>query len=344
MTTLILHFSVPSREILLEPSSEWTRRIHRAVQRVVSSSGDKDEGERLVFLFSLSSSLLAPPTALKLSFDELARFCQWSYAQAWGEAVRLDHLLLDVDVLLLPGLEGIENIVETEKERGKSSGRDIVLIAEEEVLNKLSSLPIKIESISSTDLPQNPSSTQDQHRPPTFPQHPVVALGGTFDHLHPGHKILLSTACAVSTRKLIIGITSDSMLHSKTEPTFLESLERRKERVRSFCSGFAGALRPGEKALELDVVTLEDVAGPAGSEADLQALVLTEETLAGGKAIAEIREKKGLGALQQYVIGVLGAKGETDLGGTGKDAKELAAAKVGSTAIRKWLAAKRRGE
>lgn len=39
------------------------------------------------------------------------------------------------------------------------------------------------------------------------PIYPVVALGGTFDHLHAGHKILLSMAAWIADEKVIIGVT-----------------------------------------------------------------------------------------------------------------------------------------
>ena len=39
------------------------------------------------------------------------------------------------------------------------------------------------------------------------PSLPVAALGGTFDHLHAGHKILLSMAAWISQRKVIVGVT-----------------------------------------------------------------------------------------------------------------------------------------
>jgi pantetheine-phosphate adenylyltransferase len=52
------------------------------------------------------------------------------------------------------------------------------------------------------------------HPPPADPffdnasaSYPVVAMGGTFDHLHLGHKILLSMAALLASEKLIVGMT-----------------------------------------------------------------------------------------------------------------------------------------
>lgn len=42
------------------------------------------------------------------------------------------------------------------------------------------------------------------------PSYPVVALGGTFDHLHSGHKILLSMGAWIARDKLIVGVTGVS--------------------------------------------------------------------------------------------------------------------------------------
>lgn len=39
------------------------------------------------------------------------------------------------------------------------------------------------------------------------PFYPVSVIGGTFDHLHAGHKILLSMAAYITSEKLIVGIT-----------------------------------------------------------------------------------------------------------------------------------------
>lgn len=42
------------------------------------------------------------------------------------------------------------------------------------------------------------------------PLYPVVALGGTFDHLHAGHKILLTMACSLCSQRLVVGVSGPS--------------------------------------------------------------------------------------------------------------------------------------
>jgi FAD synthase len=62
------------------------------------------------------------------------------------------------------------------------------------------------------DLPESQTTGQSnsdagltaQESDPSFP---VVAIGGTFDHLHAGHKILLSMSAWLATEKIIVGVT-----------------------------------------------------------------------------------------------------------------------------------------
>ena len=42
------------------------------------------------------------------------------------------------------------------------------------------------------------------------PLYSVAAMGGTFDHLHAGHKTLLSMAAWIAEEKLIVGVTGAS--------------------------------------------------------------------------------------------------------------------------------------
>lgn len=42
-----------------------------------------------------------------------------------------------------------------------------------------------------------------------------VVLGGTFDRLHVGHKILLSSACMRAKKRLVVGVTDVNMITSE---------------------------------------------------------------------------------------------------------------------------------
>lgn len=47
--------------------------------------------------------------------------------------------------------------------------------------------------------------------------YPVTAMGGTFDHLHAGHKILLSMAAWITSEKLIVGMTGMPIALPRTD-------------------------------------------------------------------------------------------------------------------------------
>ena len=202
----------------------------------------------------------------------------------------------------------------------------------------------------------------------------VVALGGTFDHLHAAHKLLLHLALFLSTRKLIIGITADALLASKSHADLVESYDHRAGAVTDFLSRH-NALR-GRAPVELDPVRISDVYGPTGYDPNIDALVLSRETVAGGDAINKLRGEKGLRELDVFVIDVIasmldGAEGggpggtavepvdpagEDDVEREGRihvrvgeevrtldlsgeaDEKRLKELKMGSTAIRQWIA------
>lgn len=55
-----------------------------------------------------------------------------------------------------------------------------------------------------------------------------VALGGTFDHLHNGHKLLLSQAMLCSDQRVLCGVTTDALLKKKAYAEFLESFEKKE--------------------------------------------------------------------------------------------------------------------
>lgn len=135
---------------------------------------------------------------------------------------------------------------------------------------------MSVDSDPASDLVVTPTEADD-----TSSVIPVVALGGTFDHLHSGHKILLSTAAWLTKDKLIVGVTDDTLLSSKSNSHVLESLEMRKANVRSFLELF----KPGriEHRIEYDIVTITDPYGPTGWDPNIQALVVSRETISGAE-------------------------------------------------------------
>lgn len=55
----------------------------------------------------------------------------------------------------------------------------------------------------------------------------MVAVGGTFDHLHIGHQVLLIYAALLAKAKLIIGITGEEMLTKKINKEAIQSIQMR---------------------------------------------------------------------------------------------------------------------
>lgn len=86
-------------------------------------------------------------------------------------------------------------------------------------------------------------------------------VAGTFDRLHVGHKILLSEAALLITKKLLIGITTDSMNKKKTLADLIEPLDVRIEKIKKFFE----TISPN---IELEFAPLIDAFGPSITEED----------------------------------------------------------------------------
>eukprot|EP00606_Chrysophyceae_sp_TOSAG23-5_P000393 GSChrysophyteH2.ASY1.ANO1.285.1 assembled CDS len=121
-------------------------------------------------------------------------------------------------------------------------------------------------------------------RIPTFEK---VALGGTFDRIHNGHKKLLTLAAAVCTGAITIGITGDIMLLSKKNVDLISSFGERKSGVQQFMS-----LIKSDQVL--DIVELSDPFGPTIMDASIEAIVVSSETIRGALKINAIRADKGM--------------------------------------------------
>ncbi|CAI7586452.1 unnamed protein product [Penicillium viridicatum] len=171
----------------------------------------------------------------------------------------------------------------------------------------------------------------DQH--PSTPYHSVV-VGGTFDHLHVGHKLLLTAVALVlepldreQEGRLTIGVTGDALLVNKKYAEFLESWEERWQSTADFLTAIMDfspekkspqierAFAPGPNGktvlvriqpnLSFEFVEISDPFGPTITEEKLGAIVVSKETHSGGAAVNEERVKKGWKGLAVFEVDVL---------------------------------------
>lgn len=112
-----------------------------------------------------------------------------------------------------------------------------------------------------------------------------VAVGGTFDFLHDGHKSILSRAFEIGDQ-VLIGIASDQM-ELRKDSVGVPPLENRMSELTDFLKE-----RGWLNRAELEVIS--DIAGPAADDEELEAIVVSEETRSGAEKINEIRSERGL--------------------------------------------------
>lgn len=172
-----------------------------------------------------------------------------------------------------------------------------------------------------------------------FRRHHSVAVGGTFDHLHAGHKLLLTmTAFALDPETtegscLTVGITGDELLKKKQYPEELEDFFERQSAVQYFLLGVLELMSQGhvlertqnvtssesfgrevhdtlKSGLIIKYVEIFDPCGPTITNEAISALVLSAETRSGGQVVNDKRRAKGWPALEVMEVDVLDAGAE----------------------------------
>jgi len=242
----------------------------------------------------------------------------------------------------------------------KGSGEDISRVQGGPLMNKAAP--------GSFTEGQDPGGLGAQSGHVSKKRHNHVAVGGTFDHLHIGHKLLLTMTIFLADeaeegggldrsrqteRGVTVGITGDALLAKKKYAEVLESWSDRQIAVQTFVDSIVNfsshppvirrrdVAGPNgvsvdlhyENGLVVKCTEIQDPFGPTITEERISALVISAETRAGGKAVNEKREEKGWAALDVFEVHVLDSEEE---GAT----KEGFQSKLSSTAIREKLSKK----
>lgn len=127
-----------------------------------------------------------------------------------------------------------------------------------------------------------------------------VAVGGTFDELHRGHRILLAKAFEVG-EIVMIGLTSDEMLEKYPKGDAVDCYESRKRQLLCFLSSQSVAERAR-------IIPLHDSYGTTLANEGLEALIVSEETRRVAGEINRLRRQLRLKPLRIFVIAMVEAE------------------------------------
>lgn len=127
-------------------------------------------------------------------------------------------------------------------------------------------------------------------------------LGGTFDRIHIGHKLMLTESLLLTTDRLLIGLADGPLLVKKKLADLIEDVNIREQHLKDLVA----QIRPD---VELIITPIQDPYGPSIVEPDYQCLIVSEETKSGGEAVNAKRLERGLSKLDLHVIEL--AKEET---------------------------------
>jgi cytidyltransferase-like protein len=134
-----------------------------------------------------------------------------------------------------------------------------------------------------------------------------VAVGGTFDHIHSGHKRLLERAFKVG-RKVFIGLTTDEFA-ARSGKKIDQSFEERKKQLE-------GLIEAEFPSREYEITKLEKQFGPGMFTKEIEAIVVSVETLPSVESANKKRMEMGLPDLKVEVVSMLAAEDGSKISST----------------------------
>ena len=222
----------------------------------------------------------------------------WETTGSMGNGLKFDHVEGK-------GVGGLEHFVQAVNDDRKNRGLKEVSSLEVEDWPQAIWTDTNVMFMEDDEENLKPNSIESNaensglvggYRIPSTSLFKSVAVGGTFDGMHYGHRKLLTLAVSSvlpNTGKLTIGITTDEMLQQKEFSELIPHINERIKGVRDFVD----TLAPGMKN-RVRIVPIVDQFGPPGSahdsniyneKNDYDALVLSHETLETGRMLNQHR-------------------------------------------------------
>ncbi len=122
-----------------------------------------------------------------------------------------------------------------------------------------------------------------------------VALGGTFDPVHDGHRALFDRAFELGD--VTVGLTSDDLApRTRRQDRHIRSYDQRRADLEAELQHYADKY---DRSFEIR--ELQDPTGIA-TESQFDVLIVSPETKTGGKRINEIRRENGRDPLDIEVV------------------------------------------
>lgn len=122
----------------------------------------------------------------------------------------------------------------------------------------------------------------------------TVAVGGTFDEFHRGHKVLLLKAFEVGEH-VKVGLCSDGFVKRLSKPHITASYEQRLKELKAF-------LHQNGLEKKAEISRIDDAFGVTLSDVSIKAIVVSKETEPTALLINRKRRESGLPLLQIVVI------------------------------------------